>query len=65
MTTDRQEIRRVTGMMNELLYEEKMMWLHSSIITWMKRGGGQKNEILPEQRCLEGEDEQDSGTYGK
>jgi hypothetical protein len=36
MNADRQDIRRVTDKMNELLYQEEMMWLQRSRITWLK-----------------------------
>ena len=38
MNADRQEIRRVTDKMNELLYQEEMLWLQRSRITWLKEG---------------------------
>jgi hypothetical protein len=38
MNADRQEIRRVTDRMNELLYREEMMWLQRSRLTWLKEG---------------------------
>ena len=38
MNADRQEIRRITDLMNELLYREEMMWLQRSRITWLKEG---------------------------
>jgi hypothetical protein len=38
MNADRQEIRRVTDRMNELLYQEEMMWLQRSRLTWLKEG---------------------------
>lgn len=38
MNADRQEIRNITDKMNELLYQEEMMWLQRSRITWLKEG---------------------------
>lgn len=38
MNADQQDIRRVTDKMNELLYQEEMMWLQRSRITWLKEG---------------------------
>lgn len=38
MNADRQDIRRVTDKMNELLYQEEMLWLQRSRITWLKVG---------------------------
>ena len=38
MNADRQDIRRVTGKMNGLLYQEEMLWLQRSRITWLKEG---------------------------
>lgn len=38
MNADRQEIRKVTDRMNELLYREEMMWLQRSRVSWFKEG---------------------------
>ena len=38
MNADRQDIRNVTDKMNELIYQEEMMWLQRSRITWLKEG---------------------------
>ena len=38
MNADRQEIRRVTDSMNELLYREEMMWLQRARLSWLKEG---------------------------
>jgi hypothetical protein len=38
MNADRQEIRKITDRMNELLYREEMMWLQRSHLTWLKEG---------------------------
>jgi hypothetical protein len=38
MNADRNEIRRVTDHMNELLYREEMLWLQRSRLTWLKEG---------------------------
>jgi hypothetical protein len=38
MNADRQEIRKITDRMNELLYREEMMWLQRSRLTWLKEG---------------------------
>jgi hypothetical protein len=38
MNADRQEIRKITNRMNELLYHEDMMWLQRSRLTWLKEG---------------------------
>jgi hypothetical protein len=38
MNADRQDIRRVTDKMNELLYQEEMWWLQRSRISWLKEG---------------------------
>jgi hypothetical protein len=38
MNVDRQEIRKITDRMNELLYREEMMWLQRSRLTWLKEG---------------------------
>jgi hypothetical protein len=38
MNADKQEIRKVTDHMNELLYREEMMWLQRSRINWLKEG---------------------------
>ena len=38
MNADRQEIRKVTDRMNELLYQEEMIWLQRSRISWLKEG---------------------------
>jgi hypothetical protein len=35
---ERQEIRRITDRMDELLYREEMMWLQRSRLTWLKEG---------------------------
>jgi hypothetical protein len=35
---DRNEMRRVTDRMDELLYREEMMWLQRSRIAWLKEG---------------------------
>jgi hypothetical protein len=38
MNADREEIRRVTDSMNELLYRKEMMWLQRSRIDWLREG---------------------------
>ena len=38
MNADGQDIRRITDKMNDLLYQEEMMWLQRSRITWLKEG---------------------------
>lgn len=38
MNADRQEIRRVSDKLNELLYKEEMLWLQRSRIMWLKEG---------------------------
>jgi hypothetical protein len=38
MNADREEIRRVTDSMNELLYMKEMMWLQRSRIDWLREG---------------------------
>lgn len=38
MNADRQDIKRVTDKMNELLYQEEMTWLQRSRITCLKEG---------------------------
>jgi hypothetical protein len=38
MNADKQEIRKVTDHMNELVYREEMMWLQRSRINWLKEG---------------------------
>ena len=38
MNADRQDIAQVTDKMNELLYQEEMLWLQRSRITWLKEG---------------------------
>jgi hypothetical protein len=38
MNADREEIRRVTDSMNELLYREEMMWMQHSRIDWLREG---------------------------
>jgi hypothetical protein len=38
MIADREEIRRVTDSMNELLYHEEMMWMQCSKIDWLREG---------------------------
>jgi hypothetical protein len=40
---DQHEIRQATGLMNELLYKEEMMWLQRSRVTWVKEGYGNTN----------------------
>jgi hypothetical protein len=37
-TAERQEIRRITDKMNELLYREEMMWLQRSRVAWLREG---------------------------
>jgi hypothetical protein len=37
-TAERQEIRRITNKMNELLYREEMMWLQRSRVAWLREG---------------------------
>lgn len=43
MNADRQEIRKVSDRMNELLYHEEMMWLHRSRIDWLHYGDRNTN----------------------
>ena len=38
MNADREEIRRVMDKMNELLYQEEMLWMQRSRISWLKEG---------------------------
>ncbi|XP_073362888.1 uncharacterized protein [Aegilops tauschii subsp. strangulata] len=38
MNADQHDIRRVTDKMNELLYQEEMIWLQRSRISWLKEG---------------------------
>ena len=38
MNADRQDIRNITDKMNELIYQEEMMWLQRSTIMWLKEG---------------------------
>ena len=38
MNADQQDIRLVMDKMNELLYQEEMMWLQRSRVTWLKEG---------------------------
>ena len=38
MNADRQEIRNITDKMNELIYQEEMMWLQRSRILWLEEG---------------------------
>lgn len=38
MNADMQEIRMVTDRMNELLYQEEMLWMQRSRISWLKEG---------------------------
>ena len=38
MNADKADIRMITDRMNELLYQEEMLWLQRSRITWLKEG---------------------------
>ena len=38
MNADTEDIRRVTDKMNELLYQEEMLWLQRLQISWLKDG---------------------------
>ena len=38
MNADRQEIRKVSDKLNELMYKEEMLWLQRSRIMWLKEG---------------------------
>ena len=38
MNADREEIRSVMDKMNELLYQEEMLWMQRSRISWLKEG---------------------------
>lgn len=52
MNADMQDIRRVTDRMNELLYQEEMMWLQRSRITWLK--AGDRNTVFSRTRLFGG-----------
>ena len=38
MNADKADIRMITDRMNELLYQEEMLWMQRSRITWLKEG---------------------------
>lgn len=42
MNVDREDIRRITDKTNELIYQEEMMWMQRSRITWLKEGNRNK-----------------------
>jgi hypothetical protein len=54
MNADKQEIRRVTDSMNELLYREEMMWLQRSRLTWLKEGTEILNIFIAKQFGVRG-----------
>ena len=50
MNADRQDIRAVTDKMNDLLYQEEMMWLQRARITWLKEG--ERNSKFLHRRAM-------------
>ena len=38
MNADREEIRKIMDKMNKLIYEEEMLWMQRSRISWLKDG---------------------------
>ena len=54
MNVDRQEIRKVSDKLNELLYKEEMLWLQWSRIMWLKEGD--RNTIFFQSKSVGGQE---------